>query len=70
MKSNINVAIVGVGNCASALVQGVYYYQKVAKDEKPVGVVFEKIGPYTIHDIRFVAAFDIDKRKVGKYSFS
>ncbi len=66
MKTSINVAIVGVGNCASALVQGVYYYQKVARDQRPVGVVFEKVGPYTIQDIKFVAAFDVDRRKIGK----
>ncbi len=66
MKTNINVAIIGVGNCASALVQGVYYYQKVARDQRPVGIVFERVGPYTIQDIRFVAAFDVDKRKIGK----
>ena len=65
MKSSINVAIVGVGNCASALVQGVYYYQK-HPDEELVGVAFKKVGPYTIQDIKFVAAFDVDSRKVGK----
>ncbi len=64
MKSNINVAIIGVGNCASAFVQGVYYYQ--TRDEEPIGVAFKTIGPYTIKDIRFVAAFDVDKRKIGK----
>ncbi len=65
MKTNINVAIVGVGNCSSALIQGVYYYQKHS-DEEPIGVAFKRVGPYTISDIRFVAAFDVDARKVGK----
>ncbi len=65
MKTSINVAIAGVGNCASALVQGVYYYTKHS-DSEPVGVAFKKVGPYSISDIRFVAAFDVDARKIGK----
>ncbi|AEE14218.1 Myo-inositol-1-phosphate synthase [Thermodesulfobium narugense DSM 14796] len=60
----IRVAIVGVGNCASSLVQGVEFYKNSAK--KPIGLIHEKIGPYKLENIRFVAAFDIDERKVGK----
>ncbi len=58
----IRVAIAGVGNCASAIVQGVYYYT----DKEPIGVISDKIGPYSISDIEFVAAFDVSRRKVGK----
>jgi len=60
--SKIRVAIAGVGNCASAIVQGVYYYA----NKEPIGVISDKIGPYSISDIEFVAAFDVSKRKVGK----
>lgn len=63
---NINVAIIGVGNCASSLVQGVHYY-KDAKETEPVpGLMHVNLGGYHIRDINFVAAFDIDKNKVGK----
>lgn len=60
----INVAIIGVGNCASALVQGVNYYRH-SKSEKMPGISFQNIGGYLPTDIRFVAAWDIDARKVG-----
>ncbi len=63
MKSNIKVAIAGVGNCASALVQGVRYYS-VTNDT--TGVTFKEINGYSISDIKFTAAFDVDARKVGK----
>jgi myo-inositol-1-phosphate synthase len=62
----INVAIVGVGNCASSLVQGVHYYAKAKDDEFVPGLMHVNLGGYHISDIRFVAAFDIDKNKVGK----
>jgi myo-inositol-1-phosphate synthase len=60
--SKIKLAIVGVGNCASSLIQGINYYSK-----RPLagGLMYQKIGPYEISDIEIVAAFDIDKRKVG-----
>ena len=61
----IKVAICGVGNCASALVQGVKYYSGLG-NVRNSGVLFEHIGGYGISDITFVAAFDIDARKVGK----
>ena len=62
----VNVAIIGVGNCASSLVQGVYYYRKAKKNESIPGLMHVNLGGYHISDINFVAAFDIDKNKVGK----
>lgn len=61
----IRVAIIGIGNCASSLIQGIYYY----KDKKPddaIGLMHWEIGGYEPSDIEVVAAFDIDARKVGK----
>jgi len=62
----INVAIVGVGNCASSLVQGIHYYSKAKENEFVPGLMHVNLGGYHISDINFVAAFDIDKNKVGK----
>ncbi len=62
----INVAIVGVGNCASSLVQGRYFYQDAAEDEFVPGLMHVNLGGYHIRDINFVAAIDIDANKVGK----
>lgn len=63
----IRIAIAGVGNCASSLVQGIYYYQNVKSDDELVpGLMHNVLGKYRISDIKIVAAFDIDKRKVGK----
>jgi myo-inositol-1-phosphate synthase len=62
----INVAIIGVGNCASSLVQGVYYYKNAKATEEVPGLMHVNLGGYHISDINFVAAFDIDKNKVGK----
>jgi len=62
----INVAIIGVGNCASSLVQGVHYYKDAKEDEFVPGLMHVNLGGYHISDINFVAAFDIDKNKVGK----
>jgi myo-inositol-1-phosphate synthase len=62
----INVAIIGVGNCASSLVQGVYYYKNAKDDEKVPGLMHVNLGGYHISDVNFVAAFDVDKNKVGK----
>lgn len=61
---DINISIVGVGNCASSLIQGVYYYQNISPGDA-MGLMHWQIGDYTPGDIRVVAAFDIDKRKVG-----
>ncbi len=62
----IRVAIIGVGNCASSLVQGVYYYRNVKDDEFIPGLMHVRLGGYHVGDIEFSAAFDIDKNKVGK----
>jgi len=59
----IRVAIAGVGNCASALIQGIHYYSKKGPDE---GLTYWDVGGYTPKDIEFVAAFDVNTRKVGK----
>ena len=66
MSGKIRVAIIGVGNCASALVQGVQYYRDVADDDFVPGLMHVNLGGYHIRDIEFVAAFDVDKNKVGK----
>jgi myo-inositol-1-phosphate synthase len=62
----INVAIIGVGNCASSLIQGVHYYKNAKDTEKVPGLMHVNLGGYHISDINFVAAFDVDKNKVGK----
>ncbi|MBU5678820.1 MAG: inositol-3-phosphate synthase [Candidatus Aenigmatarchaeota archaeon] len=63
----IRVAIAGLGNCASALIQGIFYYKNVEDDQDFVpGLMHNILGGYKISDIEIVAAFDIDKRKVGK----
>ena len=65
-NQSINVAIVGVGNCASSLVQGVQYYREVDPEETIPGLMHPVLDSYHISDINFVAAFDIDREKVGK----
>ena len=63
----IRVAIGGLGNCASALIQGIHYYKKNRKgDDSSPGLMHYDLGGYTPNNIKVVAAFDIDKRKVGK----
>jgi myo-inositol-1-phosphate synthase len=64
VQRDIKVAIVGVGNCASALVQGVEYYRN--RRNAPEGIMRQTIGGYRCSDVEFVAAFDIDQRKVGR----
>jgi len=67
MKRDIKVAIVGLGNCASALIQGIFYYKDVKTDDELIpGLMHNLVGGYRPFDIKIVAAFDIDKRKVGK----
>lgn len=66
MGKKINVAIIGVGNCASALVQGVYYYRDADPNKFIPGLMHPVLGGYHVGDINFVSAFDIDKNKVGK----
>ena len=62
----IRVAIVGVGNCASSLIQGRYYYENVSDTDFVPGLMHVNLGGYHVRDLDFVAAFDIDKNKVGK----
>ena len=62
----VNVAIIGVGNCASSLVQGVHYYRNADKSDFVPGLMHIDLGGYHIGDIKFVAAFDIDRNKVDK----
>jgi myo-inositol-1-phosphate synthase len=62
----VKVALIGVGNCASAFVQGLRYYGKFTKDEECVGLRNPRLGGLASRDIQVVAAFDVDERKVGK----
>ncbi|GAG95197.1 unnamed protein product [marine sediment metagenome] len=63
--NKIKIAVVGIGNCTSSLIQGVYYYKD--KDPKDaIGLMHWDIGGYEPCDIEVVAAFDVDKRKIGK----
>jgi myo-inositol-1-phosphate synthase len=68
MSSNkkVRVAIIGVGNCASALVQGVHYYRDAKPEDFVPGLMHVNLGGYHIRDIEFTAAFDVDGNKVGK----
>ena len=62
----INVAIAGVGNCASSLVQGIQYYKDAREDQFVPGLMHVNFGGYHIRDVNFVAAFDVDANKVGR----
>ena len=62
---DIRVAIVGVGNCANSLVQGVEYYKDAAVDQEIPGLMHAVVGGYHINNVKFVAAFDVDAKKVG-----
>ena len=62
---SINVAIIGVGNCASSLVQGVTKYADATSNDEVPGLMHPVLGEYGIGDINFVAAFDVDSTKVG-----
>ncbi|WP_456473700.1 inositol-3-phosphate synthase [Candidatus Pyrohabitans sp.] len=64
--SEVRVAIAGVGNCASSLVQGVEYYRDVKDEESIPGLMHVNFGGYHIRDIKFVAAFDVNANKVGR----
>src|SRR6476659_11395534 len=63
---SVRVAIVGVGNCASSLVQGVEYYRDADPTATVPGLMHVMFGDYHVSDIEFVAAFDVDDMKVGK----
>jgi myo-inositol-1-phosphate synthase len=64
-SNEIRVAIVGVGNCASSLVQGVQYYDDADENSTVPGLMHVKLGQYHVRDVKFVAAFDVDAKKVG-----
>jgi myo-inositol-1-phosphate synthase len=63
--AKVRVGIVGVGNCASSLVQGVEYYAKARSDEHVPGLMHVELGPYHVSDVEFSCAFDVDSNKVG-----
>lgn len=64
--AEVRVAIVGAGNCASSLVQGIEYYRDAREGDRVPGLMHVNIGPYHVSDVKFVAAFDVDASKVGK----
>ena len=64
--STVRVAVVGVGNCASSLVQGVHYYRDATPDQRVPGLMHVQFGPYHVRDVEFAAAFDVDAKKVGQ----
>ncbi|HNT23392.1 MAG TPA: inositol-3-phosphate synthase [Anaerolineales bacterium] len=65
-KKKVRVAIIGVGNCASSLVQGVQFYKDAKEDEKIPGLMHVNLGGYHVRDVEFSAAFDVVDTKVGK----
>ena len=64
-SQEIRVAIVGVGNCANSLIQGVHYYKDAPIDQEIPGLMNVVVGGYHVRDVKFVAAFDVDAKKVG-----
>jgi myo-inositol-1-phosphate synthase len=64
--STVRIAIVGVGNCASSLVQGLEYYRNAPDDQRVPGLMHTRLGPYHVSDVEVVAAFDVDAKKVGR----
>src|ERR1700694_5968569 len=65
-RKRIRVAIIGVGNCASSLVQGVHYYRNAKAGDRIPGIMHVDLGGYHLNDVDFVAAIDVDRNKVGK----
>src|SRR3954452_4908098 len=65
-QTAVRVAIVGVGNCAASLVQGVEYYRDADPESRVPGLMHVQLGDYHVRDIEFVAAFDVDGKKVGR----
>ena len=65
-RKKVRVAIAGVGNCASSLVQGVHYYAGAGPDDDLPGLMHVSLGGYHVGDVEFVAAFDVDDKKVGR----
>src|SRR5437762_744775 len=66
LDDRVRVALVGVGNCANSLLQGVEYYKDAPDDEFVPGLMHVNLGGYHVRDVEFVAAFDVVKGKVGK----
>jgi len=66
MTNGIRIAIVGLGNCASSLVQGLEYYREADPAGRVPGLMHVELGPYHIRDVKIVAAFDVDAKKVGR----
>jgi myo-inositol-1-phosphate synthase len=64
--SKVRLAIVGIGNCASSLVQGLEYYKDADPEDRVPGLMHAQLGPYHVSDVEIVAAFDVDAKKVGK----
>ena len=65
MVEKIKVALVGLGNCFSGLIQGIEYYRK-NPSQQVIGIIHDKLRDYSIHDIDFVAGFDVGENKIGK----
>ncbi|SHE61206.1 inositol-3-phosphate synthase [Streptoalloteichus hindustanus] len=65
-RRSVRVAIVGVGNCAASLVQGVHYYRDADPETRVPGLMHVRFGDYHVRDVEFVAAFDVDAKKVGR----
>src|SRR3954447_14385843 len=63
---SVRVAIVGVGNCAASLVQGVHYYRDADPASRVPGLMHVRFGQYHVGDVEFVTAFDVDAKKVGR----
>src|SRR5213079_3460982 len=62
----VRVALIGVGNCANSLLQGVEYYKDAPDDKFVPGLMHVTLGGYHVRDVQFVAAFDVDAKKVGR----
>ena len=65
MVEKIKVALVGLGNCFSGLIEGIEYYRK-NPSQQVIGIIHDKLRDYSIHDIDFVAGFDVGENKIGK----
>ena len=65
-RQEVRVAIAGVGNCASALIQGVEFYKNAKEKASVPGLMHVNFGGYHVRDVRFVAAFDVNRNKIGK----
>ncbi len=65
MGNKIKVGLVGIGNCFSGLIQGIEYYAQNPSQEV-IGIIHEKIGDFSVHDIDFVVGFDVGTNKIGK----